>query len=574
MSLAASSKLNYLKRQINKISRKDSEPVLKDDHTKEQLSLTMLSPNTNNSTHNAMLSNICMKNKMNNSALKKYSYQESNSKKPFKKKSKQAVKANSFAVESNNYHYKDFNGYLDDEVSDKNLNNATSVKGDKLNKDNVNANNKLINENAFLKKAPVNIFNIKNYNILKSENSKRDNSRKHEQSITETKKGGSVKNKNKNQNKSGSPKMDHKIHNFFVFIGNKESNGQRNKINNNSVSSYTPKRNTKKKLRTVDETVTDDKYIKLASIMKKDNSGYEGYQPEDRKIQIPNHIRQGLRRKEKTDSTMQKNETINFTEHGEMLSKQLAGLRREIDQSKQDSHITAALNNFNEEKLEISTCSTSQRNNPLLNMTKEKITQLFKTLSGVFTDYSDVQNDKKREVGCQTDDKKPKEIVFSNLNCMNLLKELAKEILLKGKNVKHNIENIPSYYQSLLPPECMYDSEQQTIIANILNYYQEQIIFEEALVILQEKGVDLENLFLYAYERLKINMEDNTNEKVQLDGEPSFTVVTDVTQPSSLNDVTEFDMDNAEGILENSMPKFELNLTNIRVEESTDNDDE
>merc|ERR1711976_249905 len=121
---------------------------------------------------------------------------------------------------------------------------------------------------------------------------------------------------------------------------------------------------------------------------------------------------------------------------------------------------------------------------------------------------------------------------------MNLLKEMAKEILLKGKNVKHNIENIPSYYQSLLPPETMYDNELQTIIANILNYYQEQIIFEEALVILQEKGVDLENLFLYAYERLKINMEENSNQKEQLEGEPSFTVVTDVTLPSSLYDET------------------------------------
>lgn len=169
----------------------------------------------------------------------------------------------------------------------------------------------------------MNIFNIKNYNILKSENSKREHSRK-EQSITEnannTKKG--LINK-KNKNKSGSPKMDHKIHNFFVFIGNKESNGQKNKVNNNSVCSYTPKRNTKKKLRTVDETVTDDKYIKLASIMKKDSSGYgEGYQPEDRKITIPNHIRQGLRRKEKTDSAMLKNEAINFTEQAEGLTKQ------------------------------------------------------------------------------------------------------------------------------------------------------------------------------------------------------------------------------------------------------------
>ena len=183
--------------------------------------------------------------------------------------------------------------------------------------------------------------------------------------------------------------------------------------------------------------------------MKKDNSGYEGYQPEDRKLQIPNHIRQGLRRKEKNDSIILKNETINFTEHAEMLSKQLAGLRRDIDQSNQNTQFVKALNNFNEDKPEISTCSTSQRNNPLLQLTKEKLSELFKTLSGVFTDYNQAQKGKKREIATQTEQKGPKEIAFSNLNCMNLLKEMAKEILLKGKNVKHNIENIPSFYQNL-----------------------------------------------------------------------------------------------------------------------------
>lgn len=572
MSLAASSKLNYLKRQINKISRKDSEPVLKDAYHREQLSKTMLSPSTNNSTHNAMMSNICVKNKiMNNSALKKYSFQESNTKKPFKKKKQSAIKSNSFAVEPNNYHYKDLNTYLDAEDSEKNLNTALSVKGEKISKGNVNDNNKLISENAFMKKQPVNIFNIKNYNIQKSENSKRENSKKNEHSITDTKKGNSMNKKTKG--KSGSPKMDHKIHNFFVFIGNKENATQKPKVNNNSVSSYTPKRNTKKKLRTADETVTDDKYIKLASIMKKDNSGYEGYQPEDKKIQIPPHIRQGLKRKDKNDSVVMKNEALNFTEHAEMLSKQLAGLRKEIDGSKQESHIMTAMNNFNEEKLESSTCESSYRNNTLLNMTKEKITQVFKALTGVFTDYNEIQSAKLKEAGTQTDEKQQKEIVFSNLNCMNLLKEMAKEILLKGKNVKHNIENIPSYYQSLLPPETMYDNELQTIIANILNYYQEQIIFEEALVILQEKGVDLENLFLYAYERLKINMEDNKQTE-GLEGEPSFTLVTDVTLPSSLHDETLI-LGDYDDRLQNSLsnPKFELNLDNIKIDESTDNED-
>jgi hypothetical protein len=204
MSLAASSKLNYLKRQINKISRKDSEPQPRDEHTREQLSMTMLSPGTHNSSYNATI----MKNKMNSSTLKKYSYQEPAGKKPFKKKSKlHTMKANSFAVEP-----KDRDIFELDAESDKNLNNATSIKDSHprnfARKDHANT------ENTYLKKTPVNIFNIKNYNILKSENSKREQgSRKENSGVQAARKGSSVK------NKSGSPKMNHKIHNFFVFIG-------------------------------------------------------------------------------------------------------------------------------------------------------------------------------------------------------------------------------------------------------------------------------------------------------------------------------------------------------------------
>jgi len=51
------------------------------------------------------------------------------------------------------------------------------------------------------------------------------------------------------------------------------------------------------------------------------------------------------------------------------------------------------------------------------------------------------------------------------------------------------------------------DPEKQAMINQILNYYQEQIIFEEALSILQDKKVDLENLFIFAYQRLGINMD-------------------------------------------------------------------
>ena len=87
----------------------------------------------------------------------------------------------------------------------------------------------------------------------------------------------------------------------------------------------------------------------------------------------------------------------------------------------------------------------------------------------------------------------------------------------------------------------------------------------------QEKGVDLENLFLYAYERLKINMEETAEDKPMMDGDPSFTVVTDVSLPSSMADV-DVERDD-ESFEDNPCPKFSLNLLNIKAEESSDNED-
>ena len=557
MSQAASSKQNYLKRQLNKISRKDNESVVRDDYSREQLNMTMFS--SHNNTQNA--ANLS-KTKMNTSTLKKNSYQEPNAKKPFKRKKQNTIKANSFAID-----HKDRDAFNIDDVSDKNLLNATDNKKKTLVKE-YKGEDTQINEKAFMKKAPVNIFNIKNYNILKSENSKRENSMK-DQSNPAARKGVIVK------NKSGSPKMDHKIHNFFVFIGNKESNGQKSKVNNNSMNSNTPNRNKQKKVRTVDETINDDKYVKLANIMKKDNSGFDAYQnPEDRKIQIPNHIKQVLRRKDRNESTFFKNEAIPFSEQADALKKQQVNLRAVVEQAKEEPEITKTLDTFGEQKMDNgNTCSTSQRNLNLLRSAKEKLGDIFKEVGGVLRKFqSDKQNRIMKDMETQTEVKKNKEIVFANLNCMNLMKEMAKEILLKGKSVNNNIDNIPTHFQSLLPPESINDAELQNQIGSIMNYYQEQIIFEEALVILQEKGVDLENQFIYAYEKLKINMEDGNEDKKDENGEPSFTVVTDV----SLQNISNFDSVLEQKDIESQDldPKFELNLVDIHVEEESDNDDQ
>ena len=66
-------------------------------------------------------------------------------------------------------------------------------------------------------------------------------------------------------------------------------------------------------------------------------------------------------------------------------------------------------------------------------------------------------------------------------------------------------------------------------------------------------------------------MEDGNEDKKDENGEPSFTVVTDVT----LQNISNFDSDLDDKDIESKDldPKFELNLVDLHVEEESDNDD-
>lgn len=70
-------------------------------------------------------------------------------------------------------------------------------------------------------------------------------------------------------------------------------------------------------------------------------------------------------------------------------------------------------------------------------------------------------------------------------------------------------------------------------------------------------------------------MEETNEDKGLNDADPSFTVVTDVSLPSSMNDLHEdTGIVNSKSIDLAKFPKFELNLANIKVDESSDNEDE
>lgn len=210
--------------------------------------------------------------------------------------------------------------------------------------------------------------------------------------------------------------------------------------------------------------------------------------------------------------------------------------------------------------------------------TKKKTLEVIKELEKTLKKINDIKPEKKEvsvQAGSQaTDARSPeikpmplttleeienfKQINFSNLNVMNLMKEVAKEILIKSNTIQDDIQNVNEFcdqvndqisqnYQASKKEQgknaktkqtvtshpmvaLQKDPEKQAMITQILNYYQEQIIFEEALAILQDKKVDLENLFVFAYQRLGINMEKTEeNPSDQSDSDPSFSVVTDAS---------------------------------------------
>lgn len=436
-----------------------------------------------------------------------------------------------------------------------------------------------------MKKTPVNIFNIRNYNILKSDKSKRESDDR-----------SFVKRNDSNKLKKVGDEFsnNHKVHNFFVFIGNKDGinakagrgvqgKGKDEKINlpvSNYQNDYTKKKSYKK----------EKKYVKLANLMKRQPLREKG-----RKMSIPdkanvsskkisNPADSNSKMKKKNKSSNLSSEIMNFSEKIENFTKELKAMRgenitttgtmkpRRTHENQRNSYLDTEKSNLSSNQnngyTERSDKTLKIRSNlsgrPLgifiktKKKTLEVISELEKTVhmiksikpqtksAQVQTEDRDAEFDDQRlstKENIGNIQKSFKPISFSNLNIMNLLKEVAKEILIKSKMVNPNIKNLTEFCQKINEDISKKhakdkDPEKQVLISAILNYYQEQIIFEEALAILQEKKVDLENLFVYAYERLKIKVEDES-EKGETEGgetERSFTIVTD----ASLASVSDF----------------------------------
>ena len=598
-------KLNMLKRQIDKISRREAKYSKSKQSVKSKYN------------HGRNLSSYSFQSKPKASKKNQSISKKTSNWKNGKRKSKKShVKSNSFAGirhitgkrgdsigAKKKYHQRATSGSLTD------YNVEEEVKAKKRVK-------KYGEYSTMMKKNPVNIFNIKNYNVLKSEKSKVK-----VKEMSFTKKSEAHKSVH-GYNGKGSPQIgDQKIHNFFVFIGNKDGGTQKmskiHPIKYKGAGSPNTKKDSKSNYNNRKAFKKEKKYVKLTNLMKR-----QPLREKSRKGSI------GKKSKNKSESNnLFSNEMLNFTEKIENFTRELRVMRGE-DMSERDrpslnqkrldtekSDYPSSRNSdvsYNSSKLK---GNLSGRPLGMFIKTKQKtldvLSELSKTVqmikeikpmmseTSTQTDSSSKLDNKERGTEKSTKSSKTGEfapISFSNLNIMNLLKEVAKEILIKSNIVNPKIKNLGEFCKEInsqisnKAPEFK-DPEKQVLISGILNYYQEQIIFEEALSILQDKKVDLENLFVYAYERLKIKVDDDDESKRADEAEEeddNFTIATDASL-ATLSHFGEFEDNGApvkvkpsrkdmvlkkitSGNIETNN-HFELDFTKIERDEISDDED-
>lgn len=196
------------------------------------------------------------------------------------------------------------------------------------------------------------------------------------------------------------------------------------------------------------------------------------------------------------------------------------------------------------------------------NITSKKITSLEKI--GSLINKITYSNVKKIDFRCQKSFQEYHQINFSSTNINSLVKDIAKSKLVK-KIMQENEKQVG-------PPKP--ESMKEQIILETISMTQEQLFFEELLQILSEKGVDVENLFAYCYERLKIDTFSATD--LTEDKNSNFKILSDSL--SCLNSEISL-LDNASVVLQNKRKlsekkkKLQLDMRNVRQEIFSSNEE-
>jgi hypothetical protein len=135
---------------------------------------------------------------------------------------------------------------------------------------------------------------------------------------------------------------------------------------------------------------------------------------------------------------------------------------------------------------------------------KDNIVDKINNINNLIYQINILQNPKKKEIGVQKNFEKYKEMKLSSLTLFSIMKESANNLLFQKK---------VNLYENLI--RDAKSEMTKFLIKEIISMIQEQLLFEEILIILKEQNVDLENLFLVAYNKLGIELKEEENIKLE-----------------------------------------------------------
>lgn len=138
-----------------------------------------------------------------------------------------------------------------------------------------------------------------------------------------------------------------------------------------------------------------------------------------------------------------------------------------------------------------------------------KTNQLTKDLSELVSEFKEIsakrQSKKRTAIASQTADHSPKAIHQGNFNTPNLIKEFSRAFMLHKPSVNPGSETGSQFMARVTDGSKMADCQLAAVYRDMFSLEQEHLLVEESLKMIQEKGFDIESIFMAAYDKLHIS---------------------------------------------------------------------
>ena len=112
--------------------------------------------------------------------------------------------------------------------------------------------------------------------------------------------------------------------------------------------------------------------------------------------------------------------------------------------------------------------------------------------------------DSRAHAAAQCEERAPASISFSNMNSHNLLKEVAKNMLVKNPRLRPALHGNGELFLGTAQAFPRLDLQASHVLAGVCSAFQEQLVLEEVFSMLKFQGVDMEAKFSEAYANLGI----------------------------------------------------------------------